>query len=102
MGRFAISLYGEVTRGHRRSELQYDVYILRNRKSIVEDYIAGLEILADLYDDRELLAFVDDLRKSDAYKEAFEKTVRLAEKRRVPENRILRTKDDIDRYFIGG
>ena len=102
VGRFAISLYGEVTRGHRRSELQYDVYILRNRKSIVEDYIAGLEILADLYDDRELLAFVDDLRKSDAYKEAFEKTVRLAEKRRVPENRILRTKDDIDRYFIGG
>ena len=34
--------------------------------------------------------------------EAFEKTVALAEKRNVPENKILKSKADIDSYFQGG
>ena len=64
--------------------------------------MAGLRVLADLYDDEQLLTLVDDLKESEAYKTAFEKSVSLAEKRRVPEERILRTKDDIDDYFMGG
>lgn len=101
-GRFAVSLYGEASRGLKVSKVEEDVYFLRRKRVIVEDYVAGLRVLAHLYDDEQLLAFVDDLEKSDSYKTAFEKSVRLAEKRRVPEERILRTKDDIDDYFLGG
>ena len=50
----------------------------------------------------ELLTFVEDLQNSDMYKQAFEKTVLLAEKRSVPENILLRNKADIDVYFRGG
>ena len=101
-GRFAVSLYGEVSRGFRGSKVEDDVCFLRRKRVIVEDYVAGLRVLADLYDDEQLLTLVDDLKESKAYKTAFEKSVSLAEKRRVPEERILRTKDDIDDYFMGG
>lgn len=36
------------------------------------------------------------------YIQAFEKTVKLAELRKVPDNEILRVKSDIDSYFLGG
>ncbi len=101
IGRLTISLYGEATRGLGRAEAQEEVYFLRRRRLIVDDYIEALNTLADLYDDRQLLTFVDDLKGSSAYKAAFQKSVRLAEKRKVPEERILRTKDDIDAYFLG-
>ena len=45
------------------------------------------------------MTFVDDLQKSDMYISAFNKTVKLAELREVPEERILRSKSDIDKYF---
>lgn len=58
--------------------------------------------VSDIYDDEELVDFVNDFKKSDLYVEAFEKTVTLAEKRNVPENKILRDKAEIDLYFLGG
>ena len=102
IGRFAISLYGEASRGFRSSQVEEEIYFLKRKRVIVEDYVVGLRVLADFYDDKQLLTLVDDLKKSNAYKTAFEKSVRLAEKRRVPEERILRTKGDIDTYFLGG
>ena len=102
VGRFAISLYGEVTRGGRRRRAEEDIYFLSRKRLIVEDYARGLRILAELYDDQQLLTLVDDFRRSDAYKEAFEKSVQLAEKRGVPEDKILRSKSDIDEYFMSG
>ncbi len=102
IGRFAISLYGEASRGFKSSHVEEKIYFLRRKRIVAEDYVAGLRVLADLYDDEQLLTLVDDLKKSNAYKTAFEKSVRLAEKRRVPEERILRTKGDIDAYFLGG
>ena len=66
------------------------------------DYIEGLKALANMYDDRHLLSFVDGFQKSDLYKEAFEKSVMLAEKRNVPEERILKSKAEVDAYFTGG
>lgn len=101
-GRFAVSLYGEVRRGSRRSEARSRVYFLRREKVIAEDYLDGLRVLSEVYDDRQLLTFVQDLKKSDMYVSAFKKTVVLAEKRGVPKERILRTKGDIDNYFLGG
>lgn len=80
-----------------RAEKQAD--FARREKAIIDDYIEGLRILANKYDDRMLMTFVDDLQKSDMYISAFNKTVKLAELREVPEERILRSKSDIDKYF---
>jgi hypothetical protein len=102
IGRFAISLYGEGKRGIQKHEAQEELYFLRREKTVVEDYITGLRYLAEIYDDKLLLTFVDDFKQSDMYKQAFEKTVLLAEKRSVPEEKILRNKADIDAYFKGG
>lgn len=101
VGRFTISLYGEAKRGFTRVSLKEEVYFLQRDKSILLDYIGGLKQLATVYDDQDLLTFVDDLKKSDMYKVAFEKTVVLAEKRNVPSEKILRDKAAIDSYFGG-
>ncbi len=102
VGRFTISLYGEVKRETKRVAAQEEVYFLKREKIVLDDYINGLKCLSDIYDDSMLLTFVEDLQNSDMYKQAFEKTVLLAEKRSVPENILLRNKADIDVYFRGG
>ncbi len=102
VGRFAISLFGEVKRGIKRSGAKDTVYFLNGERSIVENYIAGLKILSDMYDDKLLLTFTDDLKNSELYIQAFEKSVKLAEKRNVPSEEILKTKTDIDNYFRRG
>lgn len=102
VGRFAISLYGEFKRETKRIAAKEDVYFIKREKIILNDYIDGLKLLSDIYDDRNLLMFVDDLKNSELYKQAFEKTIILAKKRSVPEDKILRTKSDIDSYFMGG
>lgn len=100
-GRFTVSLYGEAKRGFARVSLKEEAYFLQRDKSILLDYIDGLNQLVAVYDDQDLLTFVDDLKKSAMYKVAFEKTVVLAEKRNVPSEKILRDKEDIDSYFRG-
>ena len=102
VGRFTISLYGEFDRGIRKKQTQEEVYFLRREKLIIEDYIEGLKELSDIYDDIDLLTFVDDLKKSDMYKTAFLKSAELAKKRKVPEREILNSKEDIDAYFKRG
>ncbi len=101
VGRFAFSLYGEVRRGAGKREMQRNVYILSREKTIVADYIEGLKQLAEKYDDKELLTFVDDFNKSDMYECAFQKSAELARKRNVPEGKVLGDKDSIDDYFTG-
>lgn len=71
-------------------------------KTIVMDYMEGLILLSGIYDDRNLLTFVENLKHSELYKQAFDKTVILAEKRSVPKDKVLRNKADIDSYFMGG
>ena len=102
VGRFAISLYGEVNRGVKKVKEQENVYFLKREKVIIEDYIEGLKYLSDIYDDKYLLTFVDDFKNSDMYKTAFVKSAELARKRNVPTNDILGSKADIDAYFKGG
>lgn len=102
IGRFAISLYGEVKREINSYEAKEELYFLSRERVIVDDYICGLNILAELYDDKILLTFIDDLKNSDSYQKAFEKTVLLAKMRKVPEEKILKNKSDIDSYFNGG
>lgn len=100
VGRFTISLYGEVKRGIHIHNVGKEVLFARREKIIVEHYIDSLKQLAVLYDDSNLLNFVDDLQKGDLYIQAFEKTVKLAELRNVPEDKKVTNKTEIDAYFM--
>lgn len=102
LGRFTISLYGEADRWIKRYHAQKKNFSLRQEKIIISDYIDGLKILSEVYDDKDLLLFTQELKESDMYIEAFEKSVLLAEKRNVPKNQILRNKSDINAYFKEG
>lgn len=99
IGRFAISLYGEARRGIEVYKVSQEAAFAKRERIIVEDYLCALKRLAESYDDKELLRFTEDFQSSDCYVQAFGKTVILAEKRNVPESKILRTKSDIDDYF---
>ena len=102
IGRFTISLYGEASRGLKRHAIKEDVIIIKREKMILADYVDGLKFLSEIYDDESLLLFTKELKESDMYVKAFEKSVILAEKRNVPKDEILRNKTDIDSYFKGG
>ena len=104
VGVFTISLYGEVTSALKRSETKENLYFFKREKLIVENYIKELRYLSEIYDDKLLLTFLDDLKSSDVYThiQAFEKSALLPTKRKVPKKYILKTKSDIDNYFCGG
>ena len=101
-GRFTISLYGEVSRKIEKKDKIENTYFLKREKIIVDDYIEGLKSLSEIYDDKELITFVNDFSNSDLYKNAFDKSAKLAKMRNVSKNKILESKDDIDCYFKGG
>lgn len=101
VGRFAISLYGETRRAISYNHAKKEFDFASKETVIVSNYMEGLKILAHQYDDHHLLMFISDFEKSDAYIEAFGKSVTLAEVRNVPVNRILKSKPDIDKYFGG-
>lgn len=101
VGRFAISLYGETTRAFSYNFAKKEADFASRETVIVKNYIEGLKILSLKYDDKFLLMFIDDFEKSDAYTEAFEKSVSLAKLRDVPSDKILKDKDAIDKYFGG-
>lgn len=102
IGRFTISLYGEVKREIQSNRAKSEALFTNKEKAIVSDYINGLKILSAAYNDEHLLTFVNDFQSSDLYKEGFVKTVQLAELRNVPENQTLKTKTEIDSFFRGG
>lgn len=101
VGRFVISLYGETKRAIAYNHAKQEAEFAAKKTLIIENYIEGLKVLSIKYDDGTLLTFISDFEKSDAYKSAFQKTVALAELRDVPENKILKTKADIDKFFGG-
>ncbi len=102
VGRITISLYGEVKRGVDSYNAEQELVFLKREKIIVENYIEGLKFLSKIYDDKELLSFVDDLKSSKMYMFAFEKTIKLAEKRNVPVEQRLDSKAEIDVHFRRG
>lgn len=81
--------------------VEKEVLFARREKIIVENYVDGLKILAEKYDDKDLVNFADDLKKG-MYISAFEKSVKLAEKRGVSEAEGVKNKTEIDAYFTGG
>ena len=102
IGRLTISLYGEGNRYLQKKKMVNNIHVLQREKSILTDYIHGLQYLSEIYDDSELLNLTKELQESELYIQAFGKSVKLAEKRSVPKEKILTNKDDIDSYFLGG
>lgn len=96
IGRFTICLYGETKRTINVHLAEKEAKSAEREKTIVEEYIEGLNILKVKYDDQEYLTFIDDLKSND-YILAFAKSASLATKRGVPTP--LETKQDIDIYF---
>ena len=101
VGRFAISLYGETKRVISYGYAKKEANFAAREIVIIENYISGLKSLSAIYNDAHLLTFVTDFQRSGTYLEAFGKSIALAELRNVPENKILKNKADIDRYFRG-
>lgn len=101
VGRFTISLYGEGKRAVVIQKAESEAQFSRREIIIVENYLSGLALLSKLYDDKELVFFLDDFKHSDMYVQAFQKSAQLAELRKVPGNKILRGKSDIDIFFVG-
>ena len=101
IGRFTISLYGEAKRGIAVLKQENENVFMLRKKHIIQDYVNGLKELYSMYDDGELLRFIDHLEESDMYKLAFAKSAELAAKRSVPADRILKSKNDIDDFFGG-
>ena len=102
LGRFGISLVGEANRGFKLYRYSHEKWAIEGERIILLDHIEGLKVLADKYDDKDLIRLIDDFINSSAYKEAFDASVKLAEKRGVSSDRILKNKADIDSYFKGG
>lgn len=99
VGRFTISLYGEAKRGVSTYRLESERIFLQRKRVITENYIAGLKQLAVAYDDQFLMDFADDFINNGDPAKAFQKTVDLAELRKVTDSKILKDKADIDTYF---
>lgn len=102
VGRFTISLYGEVKRAACVHKLEQKAEFAKKEKVIVENYLTGLRVLAEIYNDSYLINFADNFESSNLYIQAFNKSALLAEKRGVPKDKILKNKSDIDAYFLGG
>ena len=102
VGRFTISLYGEIKRGIQSKKSNADVIFIKRETIIVDDYIEGLKALSEAYNDNELLTFVNDFQTSELYEDAFIKSVRLAELRNAPNEKSVKSKAEIDQYFRGG
>ncbi|MPM18020.1 hypothetical protein SDC9_64421 [bioreactor metagenome] len=99
IGRFTLSLFGEGKREIDLLKANEDAQFAGKEKTIIENYINGLNILARKYNDVALLTFVNDFRESNMFIQAFQKSSQLAELRNVPSEKILKTKADIDSYF---
>ena len=102
IGRFTISLYGEVKRGVQLKESNAEAVFIKREIFIVDDYIEGLKELSKAYNDKDLLPFVVDFQKCNLYKDAFAKSVQLAKLRNVPDEKSVKSKAEIDNYFRGG
>lgn len=101
VGRFTISLYGEGKRAITYQQVKKEQAFVMREKVIVEHYLEGLKILADRYDDQALIHFITDFTATDLYIEVFEKSVLLAQKRKVADENLLNNKKEIDQYFRG-
>lgn len=97
VGRFSISLYRESKDGLKFLQAKKRGEFARREKNIVADYMDGLRILSNRYDDTELKSLIEQLKNEERFEDTFKKSVTLAEQRSV--EKPLKTKEDIDNFF---
>ncbi|MCQ2147917.1 MAG: hypothetical protein MJZ16_10415, partial [Bacteroidales bacterium] len=98
IGRFAFSLYGEAKDGITYYRAKQDALFAEREKAILVDYLEGLNELAVLYNDQELLHFTDMIKHSNQVQEAFKLSSELASLRKAEDPLMI--KQDIDNYFL--
>lgn len=98
LGRFAVCLFGEAKYAYKRWNLKIEYTYLSGRKKTANEYLESLHLLAEIYNDGNLITFTDDFKNGE-YQKGFNKTIELAEKRGA---QSLKSLDDIDEYFNRG
>ena len=98
LGRFAICLFGETKYSYKRWNLKIEYTYLSGRKKTANEYLESLHLLAEVYNDENLITFTDDFKNGE-YQKGFNKTIALADKRGA---QSLKSLDDIDEYFNRG
>lgn len=101
VGRFTISLYGEVKRGFQIYRTEKDIEFAKKERIILQDYVDNLKKLSKIYNVNLHPKFIESLNRGDSCG-AFEISTDMAKKVGVPDDKILKNKDDIDNYFKGG
>ena len=91
LGRFTVSLGGEV---RRYRNAKRESLFAKRKKPILEDYIEGLKVLAQYYDDEELHSLAERVNDNNRYKEAFADAVTVAERRGVEAYPTKKSVDD--------
>ena len=71
---------------------------MSGRKKTANEYLESLHLLAEIYNDENLITFTDDFKNGE-YQKGFSKTIELAGKRGA---QSLKSLDDIDEYFNRG
>lgn len=95
VGRFAVSLYGEVKAGAEYRDALDNAELAERKKQIINNYKQGLRELSDRYDDKDIFRAIDDLDTSG--QDRFEQSLELTKLRGVPD--YLPDKTNIDNYF---
>lgn len=98
IGRFTISLYGEIKREINYHQAEKDALFAQNEKWILENYIEGLKALKEYYDDAEDYTWIFDMQ-TENYTTALDKTISMATRRGVAEDKLLKSKTEGDIYF---
>jgi hypothetical protein len=98
IGRFAISLYGEAKRAINYHQAEQDALFAQNEKLILENYIEGLKVLQEYYDDAEDYTWIFDMQTGN-YTTALDKTISMATRRGVSKDKLLKSKTEGDIYF---
>ncbi len=93
IGRFTISLGGEIKR-HKNARKASA--FAKREKPIVEDYLDGLRILANVYSDDDLSSLTKQISSISTAEKALQKTARVAEQRGA---KGLKSLEDVRNYF---
>lgn len=101
VGRFTISIYSETKRTIQNWSIQQSLHHVRRERFILESYLESLTRVNTYYEDEHLMGFIRDFSSSEVYMDAFRSSVKLAEKRNVPREKILHSKQEGDAYFRG-
>ena len=101
VGRIGFSLYGETNREIQLSKAKDEKYNLERKMLIADYYINGLKEFSAFYDDPSIVELVNSIQNSKMYKQVFQDSITLAKKRNVSDTKVLKTKEDIDRFFLG-